>query len=122
MAEGNVEEAKIVGDSTPNLSDNEISTSEEFWQNLSDPEQDLSTFVWLVGLVFDIDSEPTRAFITARSKEAAVNKICQILASDDLTKHSGLNPQDYDSALDFMRAYFDGSENRDVFMMLCPLE
>jgi len=69
-----------------------------------------------------IDSEPTRAFITARSKEAAVNKICQILASDDLTKYSGLNPQDYDSALDFMRAYFDGSPNRDVFMMLSPLE
>ena len=122
MAEGNVEEAKIVGESTPNLSENETSTSDQFWENLSDPEQDLSTFVWLVGLVFDIDSEPTRAFVTARSKEAAVNKICQILASDDLTKHSGLNPQDYDNALDFMRAYFDGSENRDVFMMLCPLE
>lgn len=122
MAEGNVEDATIVGSGSPDLNQNEISTSDEFWENLSDPEQDLSTFVWLVGLVFDIDSEPTRAFITARSKEAAVNKICQILASDDLTKYSGLNPQDYDSALDFMRAYFDGSPNRDVFMMLSPLE
>jgi len=52
MAEGNVEDATIVGSGSPDLNQNEISTSDEFWENLSDPEQDLSTFVWLVGLVF----------------------------------------------------------------------
>tara|TARA_R110002020_G_scaffold434484_1_gene644622 strand:+ start:631 stop:981 length:351 start_codon:yes stop_codon:yes gene_type:complete len=92
--------------------------AEEFWTNLSDPEQDMTTFVWLVGITVEIDESPHQTYITARSKEAAIGKICQILATPQLD----FDVSDYTDAFELMKGYFDGSPNRDIFMMITPLE
>jgi len=92
--------------------------AETFWKNLADPEQDMSTFVWLVGLTVNIDESPHKTFITARTKEAAIGKVCQILASPELN----YDTSEYADVFDLMKGYFDGSPNRDIFMMLTPLE
>ena len=92
--------------------------SEDFWENLKDSEQDLGTFVWLAGIVVDVGGEPIRAFVTARTKQFAIIKICQILSSDEID----FDVSKYDDYIDVLQAYFNGEPNRDIFMMLCPLE
>ena len=91
---------------------------EDFWKNLADPEQDMSTFVWLVGLTVEIEDSPHKTYITARTKESAIGKVCQILSASEL-EYDG---SEHTDAFEFMKGYFDGSPNRDIFMMITPLE
>ena len=94
------------------------SPMDDFWKEFENTT-DVGTFVWLAGLVVEVEGKPSRAFITARSKIIAIDKIYQIITSPEVDPDLAKNFTTKTSAI---KEYFDGKDNRDIFLMLCPLE
>ena len=88
-----------------------------FWEEIEKPV-DINTYVWLAGMILDINDNPSRAFITARSKDVIINKIYDILVGENV----GHDGSQYTTKTQAIRGYFEGYEKRDLFLMLCPLE
>ena len=78
----------------------------DFWEDLKDEEKDLGTFIWLAGVVVDVDGEPTRAFVTARTKQLAIRKIYQILTSEEIK----FDVSKFEHPIDAIKAYFSSEE------------
>ena len=89
----------------------------DFWEVLEKPA-DINTYVWLAGMVLEVNDAPSRAFLVARSKTALIDRVYQVLTSEEL----GWDASQYLTKTKAIRGYFDGHDNRDIFFMLCPVE
>jgi hypothetical protein len=94
-----------------------ITNPADFWEEMEKPV-DINTYIWLAGMILEVDDSSSRAFVTARSKDLVIDKVYEILTGDKV----GFDGSSYTTKLQAIRGYFDGHEKRDLFLMLCPLE
>lgn len=123
---------EVIVDSVEDSSGEEVSSEEtfsvlpdeqritdpaDFWEEMEKPVE-INTYIWLAGMILELEGASSRAFVTARSKDLVIEKVYDILTGDKV----GFDGSSYTTKLKAIRGYFEGHDKRDLFLMLCPLE
>ncbi len=119
-----VEDANVVEfDTTPDTPDQVDDPT--LWDALSNDEEDVNTMIWYTDLSFPVVVEEqdsiVREVFAATNKQKVVNRIYQVVSSPDVAEACEFDASDYTTKVSAVQAFFDGVEDRNLFIGLVPV-
>ena len=107
----------------PDDADTEKDESEPtLWDALSDEENDVNTMVWHIDLSFTVgDLGDVREVFATTNKAKAVARIFNIVSSPDVKEPCDFDASLFTTKMQAIRSFFDGVDDRNLFVGLVPV-
>lgn len=117
------EKVDVFSDSAEDVE--EIATKpagEDFWEAFEDEEAESLTTVWVCDVSFNVPEQGVARDIFASStKSKVVDRLFSIISSPDLKDPCEFDAAKFTTKQQAIRAFFDGVEERNLFVGLVPV-
>ena len=117
------EKVDVFSDSAEDVE--EIATKpagEDFWEAFEDEEAESLTTVWVCDVSFSVpDQGVARDIFASSTKSKVVDRLFSIISSPDLKDPCEFDAAKFTTKQQAIRAFFDGVEERNLFVGLVPV-
>ena len=95
---------------------------EDFWEAFEDEEAESLTTVWVCDVSFNVPEQGVaRDIFASTTKDKVVNRLFSIISSPDLKDPCEFDAAKFTTKQQAIRAFFDGVEERNLFVGLVPV-
>jgi hypothetical protein len=102
--------------------DGEADPSGDFWEAFEDEEAESLTTVWVCDVSFNVPEQGVaRDIFASTTKAKVVNRLFSIISSPDLKDPCEFDAAKFTTKQQAIRAFFDGVEERNLFVGLVPI-
>jgi hypothetical protein len=109
-------------DSSGNVEEGVTDTTEEFWEAFEDEKAESLTTVWVCDVSFDVPERGrARDIFACTTKDKIVTRLFSIISSSDLKDPCEFDATKFTTKQQAIRAFFDGVEERNLFVGLVPV-
>ena len=108
------------------MNEDDVMTANQMWSAFTDPNVDMTSMVWMceVSFPFTETSGHVREILLATDKHKIIDLCYELLAKREVARGCGFdagNPFESKTKIDTIRRFFDGVQERNLFIGLVRL-